>query len=149
MSKRAITALAAGLALVVVSCGGSDAVKITDPWARTSATMQDAGAVYMTITGGSEADRLIGVAVDTSIAAMAELHQTVMTQAADGTDVMKMEAIESLAIPASQEVTLEPGGYHIMLMRLVNPLVTGNTFDVTLTFENAGDVVVQVQVREG
>ncbi len=149
MSKKAVVTLTVGLALVIASCGGSDGPQIGDPWARTSASMQDTGVVYMTITGGAEVDRLVGVGVDSSIAANAELHETVMSTSDDGTEMMMMEPIESLAVGPSEEVKLLPGGYHIMLVKLVNPLVDGSTFDLTLSFENAGDIVVQVQVRDG
>ncbi|MFZ8900881.1 MAG: copper chaperone PCu(A)C [Ilumatobacteraceae bacterium] len=43
---------------------------------------------------------------------------------------------------------LKPGGYHVMIFDLVAPLEIGQTFDVTLTFEKAGDVIVPVEVRE-
>lgn len=136
------------LGITFVACGGNNTVQIGDPWARTSANMQNAGAVYMTITGGSEADRLIGVAVDSSIAAMAQIHETSMTENDEGTQMMEMQQISSIDVAADSDVVLEPGGYHIMLMQLAEPLQSGNEFDVTLMFENAGNMDVKVEVRD-
>lgn len=144
---------------------------VLEPWARASADGQKNGAAYMVIRGGESADRLIAATVSTDIAARAEIHETVMADA-DGTDsqadgdmgtggngmssnggdhgsggAMTMREVEAIEIPAGEEVALEPGGYHVMLMELVEPLVAGDTFDLTLTFENAGDVTVTVEVR--
>jgi copper(I)-binding protein len=69
------------LTLVIAACGGNDAVQIEDAWARTSANMQNGGAVYLTISGGADGDRLVGVSVDDSIAQMAQLHQMTVTEA--------------------------------------------------------------------
>lgn len=136
------------LGITIAACGGNDTVQIDDPWARTSASMQNAGAVYMAITGGNEADRLIGVKVDESIAAMAQIHETSMTENDEGTEMMQMQEVSSIEVGAGSDVVLEPGGYHIMLMQLAEPLQSGSEFEVTLTFENAGDIEVKVEVRD-
>lgn len=143
--KRLIPMLLA-VAMTVVACGGGGGVEIDDAWARTSASMQNAGAVYMTISAGDEGDTLTGVSVDPSVAAMAELHETSMSDDDSGT--MMMQEVPSIDVPTSGEVSLEPGSFHVMLMQLTEPLETGNEFTVTLTFENAGDVEVNVEVRE-
>lgn len=59
-----------------------------------------------------------------------------------------MRPVSSIALPAGETVMLMPGGYHIMLLDLVTPLEVGQTFDVTLTFANAGSKVVTVEVRD-
>jgi copper(I)-binding protein len=104
--------------------------------------MGGTGAAYMTIANaGAAADRLI--AGQTSVAEVVEIHEIVP----EG-DVMQMRPIEGgLEVPAGGSVTLEPGGYHVMLIGLSEDLVAGMTFDLTLTFEQAGDVVVQVVVQ--
>jgi len=144
--KRAL-ALIAAMAIGISACSddGSGGIEIDDPWARTSATVQNAGAAYMTITAGDTADALVGVSVDTSVAGMAQLHES--TMGADG--MMMMNAVPSIEVPANASVSLEPGGYHVMLMSLAEPLVAGAEFDLTLEFEGAGDVVVTVTVRDG
>ena len=134
------------MAIAFAACGDdAGGIEIGDPWARTSAMVQNAGAVYLTISGGDAADTLIGVAVDPSIAAMAELHESSMGEGG----MMQMQMVPAISVPANGSVSLEPGGYHVMLMDLVAPLETGQEFGLTLKFENAGDVQVTVEVREG
>lgn len=102
---------------------------------------QPAGGGFLTITNsGSEADRLVSVA--TPMAAKSEVHEMKM----DG-DVMKMSALpDGLVIPAGETVTLAPGGFHLMFMDLTAAFVDGGTVPVTLTFEKAGDVALELPV---
>ena len=65
-----------------------------------------------------------------------------------GDGAMTMQPVDSIELPAGEEVSLEPGGYHIMLLDLVAPLEVGDTFDIVLTFENAGEVTVTAEVRD-
>jgi len=133
------------MAMTMAACGGDDdTVKAEDAWARTSAMMQDAGAVYVTLTGGETADSLVKAQAPTDIAAMTEIHETTMND--EG--AMMMGEVPAIDVPAGTTVMLEPGGYHIMLMNLTAPLESGQEFDVVLTFETAGDVTVPVEVRE-
>jgi copper(I)-binding protein len=104
--------------------------------------MANAGAAYMQLTS-PEADRLLGVSVPQSVAARAEIHETVMSG-----DAMAMQQVEAIELPAGQTVSLEPGGYHVMLLELAEPLEAGETFELTLDFERAGDVVVVIEVRD-
>lgn len=141
--KRAL-GLVAVFSIVVAACGSSSDVDVSDVWARTSAMAQDAGAVYMTIRGGDEPDSLISARVDSSVAAMAQLHESMM-----GDDnMMMMEAVPTIPVPADGEVMLEPGGYHIMLMQLTEPLVAGSEITVTLTFESGTQMTVTAEVRD-
>ena len=64
-----------------------------------------------------------------------------------GDAMMSMKEVSSVAVPAGQTVTFAPGGYHVMLMGLVSPLKTGQTFEVTLTFAKAGTVTATATVR--
>lgn len=111
-----------------------------------------------------EADRLIGASVDPSIAAITEVHETVEadmgedadegeamdegTSGMEGMGAMTMQEVESIELRPGETVNLEPGGYHIMLLDLVEPLEVGDTFEVTLDFETADDLVVTVEVRD-
>jgi len=150
-----------------------DALEISGAWARTSPSSVETGAAYMTITGGAEDDTLVSASVDSSIAGMAQIHEMVPVSEAgsdstmamgsdssmamgsdDSTDssaaeeAMVMQEVKGgLAIPAGETVELAPGGYHVMLMELAEPLEEGSTFDLTLTFENAGEKTVEVEVR--
>lgn len=115
-------------------------ISVKDPWARASIGTSRPGAAFVGIrNAGAEADRLTGV--ESPVAGHADLHRTSMV---DG--VMKMEPSGPVAVPAGGMVMMEPGGYHIMLMKLKTPLEEGTTFPLTLTFERAGAVTVEVSV---
>jgi hypothetical protein len=146
MTRARILAAVIALALVPTACGQSGDIEVQDVWARTSAGMQNAGAAYMTLVGGDADDRLVAVAVPASIAAMAEIHETVM--ATDGSGSMSMQQVGAIDIPAGGTVALAPGGYHVMMMNLAEPLVSGSAFELTLTFETAGDRTVTVTVKD-
>ncbi len=63
--------------------------------------------------------------------------------------MMGMRQLEDgLELPAGEEVSLEPGGYHVMLLELAQPIAEGDTIQVTLVFENAGEVQVEAEARE-
>jgi copper(I)-binding protein len=104
------------------------------------ATAKSAGGYMAIVNNGAEPDRLIGV--ETDIAAKAEVHESKV--GADG--VGTMEHIPALEIPAGETVSLERGGYHVMLMGLTGPLVEGEMKKATLIFEKAGRVEIEFQV---
>ena len=116
------------------------ALTIGDPWARASAGPAKAGAAYITISnGGAEADRLI--AAMTPVAKKAAIHTHMMQGG-----IMKMRPVKAVEVNPGEPTVFMPGGLHIMLMGLKAPLVEGNTFPLTLTFERSGMVEVQVRV---
>ncbi len=152
-------ALLAIAPLVLAACGGDDPITIEGQWARTSPAMASMGAAYMDITS-SEGDQLVGVSVPASIAARAEIHEMVpadvpmddsMDESMDDGEMdmgaMVMQQIMALDFPAGETVSLEPGGYHVMLIDLAEPLAEGDTFNVTLDFAEADDLTVEVVVR--
>jgi copper(I)-binding protein len=100
------------------------------------------GAAYLTIrnTGGT-ADTLITAATDAS--------QTVEIHAMEIVDgVMSMRELENgLEIPAQGDVVLEPGGYHVMLVNLNHDLNPGSSFELTMTFANAGNITITIPVQ--
>lgn len=118
-------------------------ITVTGQWARQSPMATDMGAAYLTINTDID-DELVGAMVDTSIAMMTQVHETVMGEG----DSMKMQEVEKIDIVAGTPTELKPGGYHVMLMQLVKPLELGTEISVTLKFAKAGDVVVTVPVLE-
>ena len=143
--------------------GAKGTLVVTEAWARSSPTMADAGAVYMTIenTGGSD-DALVGAAVDPSVAAGAELHEVVTVDAGSsgmsgttaggdtgGDGTMQMQQVDRIDLPAGGSVDLEPGAYHVMLVDLAAPLEAGTTIAITLDFEHASMFAVDAEVRVG
>jgi copper(I)-binding protein len=133
---------------------GSNELKVSGVWARQ---VMDSGAVYLTITGGAEADALTKVEVPSDVAGEAQLHQTVMgdmsnaeMEGADdmgGSGAMSMQQVQQVDVPAGEIVQLKPGGFHVMLMDVKKDLKAGDTFDVTLTFETAGTKKVIATVK--
>jgi periplasmic copper chaperone A len=117
-----------------------DGVMVHEAWARASAGAATAGAAYVTLMGGSQPDSLTGVS--TPIATSAEAHETV-----NDNGIMKMRAVTAVPIPAGKMVTFSPGGYHIMLMGLKHPLVAGQSFPLTLTFEHSAPATVDVKIQ--
>lgn len=114
---------------------------VADAWARATPPHADSAAVYLTITDPGPADRLL--AATTPVAADAHLHES---RSVDG--VMQMRSVDRLDIATGGSVTLAPGGLHLMLTGLRQPLHEGEHFPVTLRFEKAGAVTVQVNVAK-
>jgi len=119
-------------------------VYVLDVWARpNTGGAPNSGAYMLLVNPGETDDTLIGVASD--VAQAVELHE--MTMGAG--DVMQMRPVEDgIVVPAMGAAQLQPGGYHVMLIGLTRDLAVGDTFDVTLTFEQAGEITVTVTVRD-
>ncbi|MBL8592466.1 MAG: DUF1775 domain-containing protein [Devosia sp.] len=118
------------------------ALEISNGFSRATLPNAPVGGGYVTITNtGAEADRLVGAA--SPVAGVAQIHEMKM----EG-DLMKMnEAPDGVEIPAGATVALKPGGLHIMFMQLKQPLVQGTRIPLTLTFEKAGSVEVELSVE--
>lgn len=102
-------------------------VQVADPWVRATVAPQQATGAFMQLTSARPAKV---VAASSPLAAVAEIHEMKM----DG-GVMRMRAVEALALPAGQAVALKPGGYHVMLMGLKAPIPAGERVPLTLTVE--------------
>jgi copper(I)-binding protein len=100
------------------------------------------GAAYMIInnTGGA-ADKLLKAQSD--VASSVELHQTVMKN-----NVMEMQPVEAIDIPANGQFELKPGEYHIMLIGLKKDLTVGEKVKINLVFEKASSISVNAEVRK-
>lgn len=128
------TAGAAGMAQV-------GEVMIHEAWARASLGNAPNSAAYMVLeTEGTEPDRL--VASSTPVAEKAELHSHSMEGG-----VAKMRPVEAVEVAPGAPTVLEPGGLHVMLIGLKQRLVEGETVPLTLVFEQAGEVTVDLPVR--
>lgn len=136
----AAIALTLGSILALPPGAEASSVMLMKAYARASATpTAQAGAAYVSLMLHGDADRLVGVS--SPAAKVAGLHQT---QAMDG--VMKMEHVDGIDIPANGKLEMKPGGYHIMLMGLTQPLKEGDEIELTLTFEKAGEIKVKARV---
>ncbi|WP_211100725.1 copper chaperone PCu(A)C [Acuticoccus sediminis] len=114
-------------------------VAITKPWARASILASRPGVAYFTLESDAD-DRLVGAA--TPVADEVTLHATEI----DAAGVGRMVQIETLDLSAGESVTLTPGYMHLMLMGLSIKLVEGMTFPLTLRFETAGEITIDVPV---
>jgi periplasmic copper chaperone A len=114
-------------------------VKVEGAWARPTVQGQAAGGGFLKITGGAAADKL--VAASASVSKTVELHTMVM----EG-DVMRMREIGAIEVPAGKTVELKPGGLHVMFIGIDKPLKNGDSFPLTLRFEKAGEVKVEMKV---
>lgn len=114
-------------------------VTVGEPWVRATVAQQQATGAFMTLTSTKGA-RL--VAASSPAAGVVEVHEMKMID-----DVMRMREIPGLDLPAGQAVTLKPGGYHLMLFQLKQPLNDGDTIPLTLEIEDAQKVRSQVVVN--
>jgi copper(I)-binding protein len=120
------------------------ALEIAHPWSQELPPNAPTVAAYFIIhNSGNSADRLLSV--DSPISGEAQLHEHVMKN-----DLMKMQPVPSVDIPAGGNVTFAPMAYHVMLVNLKDRslLTDGKRFPMTLHFEKAGDVTVEVAVQK-
>lgn len=131
------TAMAALLA--TLPAGAFADVAVTDAWARASILASRPGAAYLSLTSDT-GDRLLSATTPVAGHVMIHAAQT------DAKGVARMTHLEVLDLAPGQTVTFAPGGMHLMLMSLAAGLDEGTRFPLTLTFESAGEVTVEVPV---
>jgi copper(I)-binding protein len=146
---RRVILFACSAVVVLTACGsGDDAatrpISVSDAWALATVTGQPNGAVYFTIVS-TAGDTLEGVTVPDSIADHAEMHEAVTTATGE-TGMQEMRS--GVALEPGTAVTFTPGGKHVMLVDLVEPLAPGQTFDITLEFASADPITLPVAVVE-
>ena len=105
-------------------------ISVTDVWARATMPGQKVSGAYMQIRSDADA-RLVGVS--SPAVPRVEVHEMKM----DG-DVMRMREVQAIDLPKGKTVSLEPGGLHIMLMNLSQPIAAGDVIPLTLTVESGG-----------
>ena len=142
MSFKPLSLAAAAAVAFALPAFAEGTIAVNDAYARVSSKMAKAGAAFMVIENtGAEDDQLIGVTSD--VAKRTELH----THMDDGNGNMKMMHVkEGFAVPAGGEHALARGGDHVMFMGLTRGLEHGDVVTITLTFEKAGDVTLEVPV---
>jgi periplasmic copper chaperone A len=116
-------------------------VIVEDAWSRASIGMNRPGAAYMTIRNlGAETETLVGIRTD--LAMMPEIHLS----ATNEQGVSTMTPMGDIEIAPDEAVALEPGGLHVMLMRLSRPMIEGETFALTLVFADGDEATVEVPI---
>ena len=128
-------------AFALVALPAWSQVEIERPWIRATAPGAKVAAGYMTLRNTSgQPDRLVGGA--TPIAGKLETHVHIK----DG-DILRMREVKGYDIPAKGSFELKPGGAHLMLVNLKQPLKEGDKVPVTLRFERAGELKVDFHVE--
>ena len=119
----------------------AEVVRVEQPWARASIGMARPAAAYLTLVNeGSESVTL--TAVETPLAGKAEVHETTEK---DG--VMRMAPAGPQRVPSGGSVRMAPGGLHVMLMNLAQPLKQGQTLPLTLRFTDGSSLEVSAQIQ--
>jgi copper(I)-binding protein len=142
---RILSSLALGVGFAMSALAADTAkvgnIMIHEPWARASIGNAPNSAAYMTLEiMGEEPDRLVGGS--SPLAEKAELHTHLMEGG-----VAKMRPVDAIEVSPGTPTVLEPGGLHLMLIGLNQKLEEGATMLLTLVFENAGEVTLEVPVR--
>ncbi|MGE0312406.1 MAG: copper chaperone PCu(A)C [Lautropia sp.] len=118
-------------ALIVLSPGAALAqqVGVEDAWVRATVAQQRASGAFMKLTAPASM-KLVGAR--SPAAGIVEIHEMAMSG-----DMMKMRAVKAIELPAGKAVSLEPGGYHVMLIDLKKQIAAGDPVPITLVFEDA------------
>ncbi len=135
-SSARLAVLAAGL---IASAAALAQVTVQDAWVRGTVPGQTSSGAFMTLQS-AEGAKVVGVS--TPVAGTAEIHEMKM----EG-NVMRMRAVPALDLPKGQAVQLKPGGYHVMLMDVKQPLVKDAIVPLTLKVELADKRVVEQKVE--
>ena len=139
--------LISALALTVASWSSlagtaAEQVTVVEPWAREVPPAVSTSAGFMGLENSGDKEHKI-VAASSPVAGMVELH----THINDG-GVMRMRPVENIPVPAGGKTMLQPGGLHLMLMMLKEPLKAGETMDITLEFEDGSKKEIKAEVRK-
>ncbi|MEJ8865993.1 copper chaperone PCu(A)C [Pseudomonas jessenii] len=131
--------LALGLSLVGLAFQVSAQTRVDDAWVRATVADQPSSGAFMTVTASSDSKLL---SVQTPVAKLVQIHEMSMKD-----DVMKMQKVPSVALPAGKPVSFNPNGYHIMLMNLTGQIKEGDKVPLTLTVEDAKGEKESIQIE--
>lgn len=115
------------MSLALASLASIAQVTVSEPWVRATVPQQKATGAFMKLQSAQDAKLISAKSV---VAGVVEVHEMAMDAG-----VMKMRAVDGLALPMGKAVDLKPGGYHVMLMDLKSQLKEGDAVPLTLTFE--------------
>ena len=140
--KRVLMMIVVGFFLLS-ACKAETGLKVHDPWMRATARGQNAAVYFIIHNHTDQDDELVGVT--TGVADAIEMH--LITIAPD-TDIMQMDRVLSVNLPADSEVIFAPGKYHLMLAGLKKDLRVGDHIGVILHFKNGEDIILNVSVQD-
>ncbi|MBO9548549.1 copper chaperone PCu(A)C [Pseudomonas sp.] len=143
MSMQPIKRGLAALVLMGLALPALAQTTVSDAWVRASVPHQPSTGAFMTLTASTDS-KLVGVA--SPVAKTVQVHEMTMNG-----DVMGMKEVKAVELPAGKPVSLDPNGYHVMLMGLTQQVKEGEKVPLTLTIEDAKGaketVEVQAEVR--
>ena len=128
-----------GLFLLGTALQVSAQTQVEDAWVRATVAGQQATGAFMTVTASSDSKLL---SVQTPVAKIVQIHESTMKN-----DVMSMQPVDFVALPAGKAVTLDPHSYHVMLIDLVAQVKEGDKVPLTLTVENANGEKESIKVE--
>lgn len=119
---------------------GSDTLVVENAWARPAGSGMTA-AVYLTLENHTAQDEAL-VTAEAAVAEAVEIHESVIDN-----DISRMLRLDRLPIPAGERVSIDPGGYHLMLVNLNQDLREGDQFPISLRFESGSEIILDVTVQ--
>lgn len=138
-----LTVLFFGLLLAACRAGDQNGLVVEEIWGRPSPAAANNAAFYMAIRNtGQEQDTLTAASIE--LCGATELHMS----AIDDAGVMSMQHVQQIDIPAGGITTLEPGGLHIMCMGRQAELNPGDRVPISLSFSQAGELIVEAEISE-
>lgn len=141
VARRLVFVMVLALSLPALAAGqGSGMLVVTQPWSRATPPGAPTGVAYLEIANKGPADTI--VRLESPVAREVQMH----TSYSEG-GMMRMRPVATLEIPAQGRVQFKPGGLHLMLIGLKQPLKEGEHIGLTLVFQNAGPVHVDVIVQ--
>lgn len=143
MKQRLLIVFLLVVILLLSGCRGeSGGITISDAWARPGFAGGNSAVYFVIENSGDQDDSLLSA--EATVAEFVELHESKM----DSSGMMKMQKQDRVNAPQKDQVAFQPGGLHVMLVNLTKDLNVGDRFNLTLTFEKAGQVPVDVEVRQ-
>lgn len=141
IARPSLVALALLTALTASAGAQRSSVKAEDAWVRQPAPSRDVTAAYLVLVNDSD-DAVRVVAGESTMAKTVELHEMAM----DGS-MMRMRQVKEIAVPPKSRVELKPGGLHVMLFGLKQPLKAGDLVPLTLTLADGNKLSFEATVR--
>ena len=127
------------LSLLGMSLHVSAQTVVDDAWVRATVAGQPSTGAFMHITSSTDSKL---VEVRSPVAKTVQIHESKMQN-----DVMSMQPVTSVALPAGKSVAIEPEGYHVMLIDLVNQVKAGDQVPLTLIVEDSKGVKEHIEVK--
>jgi periplasmic copper chaperone A len=139
---KAFTLLLVSALSVISTPLFANSLTVEDLYIRATPPNSKNTAAFMVIKNSAQKDIKL-LAIDTNIADRVELHHHVMEAG-----LMKMRRVKELAIKPGGLVSLQPGGYHLMLFNLQQPLKEGQSVTLSLSFDNGQQLILDAPIKK-